>query len=179
LYYVADIDFQQFLSEGHLIMDMYDELNADRAAIEIQKQLDIEEINNSKAANEIDLFRGYVQSITKSDVNYTNFKNYIPQIVNRSLSFSPDMVMQADEMNKRPYLSKELQFQFLRHTVEKKYRDNKWVKKTTNDRIKLVMKVYKYSYDKAKSVLGLLSNDQFLALEESQNKGGICDDKRL
>src|SRR3989304_4973463 len=55
-------------------------------------------------------------------------RQYNPFMVNRALSFNPETVIQANEMNSRPHLGKKLQFSFLINTIRPKKRFDAWVK---------------------------------------------------
>lgn len=100
-------------------------------------------------------------------------KQYIPYIVNRGLSFGPDTVIPANEMNSRPHLDKKLQFNFLINTIRPKKRYNKWVKAEKHDAIEIVKSYYGYSTDKARQALSILTSDQIEQLKEKLKKGGL------
>lgn len=100
-------------------------------------------------------------------------KDYVPFIVNKALSYFPDTVLYANEMNQFNQLPKRWQFDFLRHSVSKKKRFSKWVKK--NDKssdIPPVCEFYKYSVRKAEEALRLLNADQIEAIKQEMDKGG-------
>lgn len=100
-------------------------------------------------------------------------KDYVPFIVNRALSYFTDTVLLANEMNQYSQLPKQWQFDFLRHSVPKKRRFSKWVKKTdeTAD-VSRVCEFYKYSTRKAEEALRLLTADQIDEIKQKLNKGG-------
>lgn len=100
---------------------------------------------------------------------------YKPFLVNKSLSFSTDTVIQANEMNSRPHLDKKLQFDFLINIVRSRKRFTKWLKPEKIEAIKIVQEYYKYSYEKASQILPLLSSEQIDYLKLRIKKGGIND----
>ena len=55
-------------------------------------------------------------------------KAYVPFIINRSLSYFPDTVALANEMNRYGHLESRLQFAFLINTIRKRKRFSKWIK---------------------------------------------------
>lgn len=100
-------------------------------------------------------------------------KDYSPFMINRGLSFFPDTVLYANEMNKHAQIPTKWQFEFLKNSIPKKKRFSKWHKKdTTTDQLKLVMKHYNYSEKKAYEVLNILSPKQLIELQETYERGG-------
>ena len=97
---------------------------------------------------------------------------YQPFLVNKALSYFPDTVMYANEMNRRHLTHSKLQFQFFLNTVRPARRFAKWVKKQEDDDLAAVMEYYGYSPEKAKSALSILSSDQLITIKEKLEKGG-------
>jgi hypothetical protein len=97
---------------------------------------------------------------------------YQPFLVNKALSYFPDTVMYANEMNRRHLTDTKLQFQFFLNTVRPARRFAKWVKKQEDDDLAAVMEYYGYSPEKAKSALSILSSDQVITIKEKLEKGG-------
>lgn len=97
---------------------------------------------------------------------------YQPFLVNKALSYFPDTVMYANEMNRRHLTDPKLQFQFFLNTVRPARRFAKWVKKQEDDDLAAVMEYYGYSPEKAKSALSILSSDQLITIKEKLEKGG-------
>ena len=97
---------------------------------------------------------------------------YVPFVVNRSLSYFPDTVALANEMNKYHHLDNRLQYSFLINTIRKRKRFSKWVKPDMENNIEKVKEYYGYSNEKAHQVLPLLSKSQLVTLKEKVNKGG-------
>lgn len=100
-------------------------------------------------------------------------KDYVPFVVNRALSYFPDTILFANEMNINNLAPKQWQFDFLRHAVSKRRRYAKWAKKEIqpND-VALVSEYYKYSLAKAMEVMPLLSIEQLEHIKEEMHKGG-------
>ena len=112
---------------------------------------------------------------TKKDLikeDPSNEKEYSAWMVNRGLSFFPDTVMYANEMNQRHQTSNKWQFQFLLNSIPRKKRFSKWFKREEEKNLKLVMDCYGYSSEKAKQVLGILTQEQLKTIEEKQYTGG-------
>ena len=115
-------------------------------------------------------------NFTKEDMfkgGKENDKDYLPFIVNRGLSYFPDTVMYANEMNRYPDLSNQQQFSFLLYSVSKKKRFSKWApKESISEDLENVCVFYGYSKRVAKGVLNILTEEQLNYIREKQNKGG-------
>ena len=100
-------------------------------------------------------------------------KDYSPFLVNKSLSFFPDTVLYANEMNMNAGIPNDWQFYFLLNSVSKKKRYSKWFKKTpkTED-FNLVKEYYGYSNEKATEALSMLTEEQLVMIKEKLYKGG-------
>ena len=99
-------------------------------------------------------------------------KAYVPFIINRSLSYFPDTVALANEMNRYGHLESRLQFAFLINTIRKRKRFSKWIKPEIENDVEVVKEYYGYSNEKAKSVLSLLTGDQIKQIKNRMTKGG-------
>lgn len=111
---------------------------------------------------------------TKEDIMIDDIteKQYNAFMVNRGLSYFPDTVAIANEMNQYAHLDKKLQFHFLINIVRKRKRFSKWNKPDLVRDIEVVKEYYGYSNDKAKESLSLLSPEQIKELEKKVSKGG-------
>jgi hypothetical protein len=100
-------------------------------------------------------------------------KEYVPFLVNKSLSFHQDCIIYANEMNRRHFLDKKLQNDFLLNTVRSRKRPfAKWVKSEKSEDIECVKQVYGLSDSKAREALRLLSDEQIQKLKEQTDIGG-------
>ena len=111
-------------------------------------------------------------SNSKKDI-LENEKDYNAFMVNRGLSYFPDTVIYANEMNKYHHLDGGLQYQLLINIVRKRNRFSKWNKSTESDDIKIIKEYYGYSNEKARDVLPLLSNDNLNIIRNRIQHGGI------
>jgi|TARA_B100001079_G_scaffold265391_1_gene271074 preprotein translocase subunit Sec63 len=116
----------------------------------------------------------YLKAInsTKKDI-FELEKDYSPFMINRGLSYFPDTVLFANEMNKYYHIDNRLQFDFLINIIRKRNRFSKWNKKFTSSNIDAVKKYYGYSSEKARDVLPLLSKENLKHIKESINYGGV------
>jgi len=118
----------------------------------------------------------YLKAIndTKEDliVDEETEKKYNAFMVNRGLSYFPDTVQIANEMNINAHLPNRLQFDWFINMVRKRKRFSKWLKPQTVSDIEAVKAYYGYSDAKAHQALALLSPDQITTIKSKVNKGG-------
>ena len=98
--------------------------------------------------------------------------NYNSVLINRSLSYFPDTVLAANEININHHIDNKLQYDFLINIVRKRKRFSKWNKKTVDEDIEVIKEYYGYSNDKAYCVLSLLTSEQLKELHKRVFKGG-------
>jgi hypothetical protein len=119
----------------------------------------------------------FVGSITDSKkdliVDDETEKQYNAFIVNRQLSYFQDTVLFANEMNLKGDCDKKLQFDFLRLGINKRKRFSKWTKVEKDDDIDLLVRVYGYSKDKARTDLKLLKPDELEKIRARATMGGL------
>ena len=99
-------------------------------------------------------------------------KDYVPFIINRSLSYFYDTVSLANVMNQYHHIDNKLQYHFLINIVRKRKRFSKWIKPEIESDIEVVKQYYGYSNEKARQVLPLLSPDQITIIKQKVSKGG-------
>ena len=118
----------------------------------------------------------YVNAInyTKKDIMIDDVteKGYASYMINRQLSYFPDTVLAANEMNRNHHLDNRLQFDFFINIVRKRKRFSKWHKPETVSDLEAVKKYYGYSNEKARQVLSLLTTDQVNELKRKVMTGG-------
>jgi hypothetical protein len=120
----------------------------------------------------------YVNSILQNKkqliVDEGTEESYVPFLVNRSLSYHMDTIAFANEMNRRHFIDKKMQFDFLLNTVRSKKRPfAKWVKPEKIDDLSCIKQVYGFSDSKARDALRLLSDEQIQKLKEQTDVGGL------
>ena len=100
-------------------------------------------------------------------------KDYTPFMINKGLSFYPDTILYANEMNQRVVIPTQWQFEFLKNSIIKKKRFSKWHKKDVQpEQVRLVMKHYKYSEKRAYEIIELLTPNQIEEIRLSYETGG-------
>jgi predicted CopG family antitoxin len=118
----------------------------------------------------------YLNSInyTKKDIMVDDIaeKEYNSFMVNRSLSYFPDTVLAANEINRYHQIDNLLQFHFLINIIRKRKRFSKWDKKKTNSDVEVIKEYYGYNEEKALQVLNIFSTEALNELHKKVNKGG-------
>lgn len=99
-------------------------------------------------------------------------KEYVAWIVNQALSYYPDTLFYANEMNQMAHIPKQHQYAYYLNLIRKSKRYSKWHKKTKDDNLQLVQKFYKCNIHKAKVALSILRDDQLEEIKRLLNEGG-------
>ena len=110
-------------------------------------------------------------NFTKEDLS-ENIKEYSPFIINRCLSGHLDCVLFANEMNKYHFLDKDMQYSFYLNSLRKKRRFSPWQRKEKIEDLNLIKDYFKYSDDKARDALRILTKDQIELIRSKMNTGG-------
>jgi hypothetical protein len=114
-----------------------------------------------------------ITSISNSKIDILeDEKDYNAYMVNRGLSYFPDTVIYANEMNKFHHLDSRLQFDFLINIVRKRNRFSKWNKNVEDENLQIVKEYYGYSNEKARDILPLLSNEHLNIIRGRMTHGG-------
>ena len=106
------------------------------------------------------------------DVEYAE-KLYQGFVVNRSLSYFPDTVFHANEMNILNGLDSKLQYDYLKHSVRKRKRFSKWLKSEKIDNMDVIKEYFNYSNSKAQEALKVLSEDDISEIRDMMQTGGV------
>jgi len=83
-------------------------------------------------------------------------KLYAPFVINRCMSFFPDTILYANEMNRNYELDNKLQYDYFLNSVRKRKRFSKWLKNESSDDLELIKYHFNYSDRKAKEVIDIL-----------------------
>lgn len=106
----------------------------------------------------------YIESITNGRTNImvteNDVKAYQPFVVNRGLAMGVDTLFYANEMNVNYHLPKDLQYHYLRHSVKKGKRYNKWAKEIKIDDINTICEYYGVNRKRAMEYLNILTKQQ-------------------
>ena len=98
-------------------------------------------------------------------------KGYAPFLTNKSLSYFTDTILYANEMNRYHFLDKKLQYEFYLNSLRKKKRFAKWAKADDNDEVMMVQEYFKFSPQKAKAALKVLTPTQKNIIKHKMENG--------
>lgn len=104
--------------------------------------------------------------ITSAEVE----RQYNSFMVNRALSYFPDTIYFANEINKLHHLDNKLQNAFMLNIVSKKKRFRKWFKTEHSEHIETIKEFYNVSSATAQQYLSLLSEQQILVMKETNEQ---------
>lgn len=120
--------------------------------------------------NSITLGKNNMMRDTENDVLAE--KEYNPWIVNKALSYFPDTVLMANDMNMYHDLDKRPQYEYLLNMIRRNKRWAKWVKDEGSEDLDLVIKAYNCNPTVAREYLKLLTREQLDAIRASMAIGG-------
>ena len=103
---------------------------------------------------------------------------YVPYLTNRSLSYFPDTLFHAQNMNVNNNLDNLLQYEYLLNIVRPKKRFAKWVKPEDNDDLEIIKMYFGYSNKKAEQALKILSSDVIREIRYKITRG-TQDERRV
>jgi len=99
-------------------------------------------------------------------------QSYPPFVVTRCLSYFPDTLFAANEMNIRPHLDLKMHFDFLRGAVRPRKRFSKWLKREEDVRVTALVEYYGFSSRKAREALTVLSEETVKEILVAVDRGG-------
>lgn len=83
---------------------------------------------------------------------------YAPYLMNKGLSQFSDTVMFANEMNIRHHMDRQMQYEFLLHSVRPRKRMAKWAKKDDAEMVQSIADLFCCSIKKAEQIRGVLGD---------------------
>ena len=99
-------------------------------------------------------------------------KKYIPFIINKGMSYFTESIIQSNNMNFFCGIDKRMHFDYLQHSVRRRKRFSKWLKKNTPDDLQVVKDYFGYSNSKAYDVLDILTGDDINKMKGELSIGG-------
>jgi len=100
-------------------------------------------------------------------------KSYNAYIVNKGLSYFPDTILYANEMNLYSQLDNKPQFAYLLNSIRPRKRFSKWFKSELDDDTKIISEYFGYNIEHAKQVRKLFTSEQLNLMKEKLQKGGL------
>ena len=98
---------------------------------------------------------------------------YLAFVVNRCLSYFPDTIFQANEMNGKHGLPNKMQFDYLLNAVKKRKRFSPWLKVEKPEDLEAIKEYFNYSNRRAIEALVLLTPEQIERIKHLLDTGGI------
>lgn len=108
-------------------------------------------------------FGEYLKSIGETKENIMGFDSseYVPFLINRSMSYFPDTFWYAATMNRHGgIVPKETQYMYYLDSIPKRKRFSRWAKKNDDKLIKPIMEIYSCSEKKAFEYINILTEEQ-------------------
>ena len=102
----------------------------------------------------------------------SQIKEYPPYIINRCLSGHLDCILHANEMNKYPFLEKDMQYSFYLNSLRKRKRFSPWLRKDKVTDLEIIKQYYGYSNEKALQALKILTKEQIEFIKQRLETGG-------
>lgn len=106
---------------------------------------------NSVSFNKKNMMRG-------TDNDEFAEKEYVPYLVNKSLSYFTDTILYSNEMNKHSFLDNKMQYEYLLHSIRPIKRFSKWAKKSESKQVMALSKYFKVNYRQAEEYMTLLDS---------------------
>ncbi len=121
--------------------------------------------------------KDYLNSINQTKKNLMDedesyIQDYPPYIINRCLSGHLDCIFYVNEMNKYSQLDKKLQYDFYLNTLRQRKRYSPWLKKEKLECLDLVKEYFRFSDEKAKKALEILTEEDLDYIKKKMDKGG-------
>jgi hypothetical protein len=118
----------------------------------------------------------YLNSINYSKKNLMvdaqTEKAYAPFVVNRCMSYFPDTLLHANEMNRLNFLDKKVQYDYYLRSIRSRKRFSKWLKKEESEDIDRVKQYYGYSDKRAREAIRILTPEQLKNIKKELDIGG-------
>jgi hypothetical protein len=102
-----------------------------------------------------------------------NISSYQPFIINKCMSAHIDTVLFANEMNKYPFLKKDMQYAYYLQSIRKRKRYSPWIRKSDMENFDAVKEYYNYSDKKTLEALSILNREEIDFIKQRLNKGGF------
>ena len=126
----------------------------------------------------------FLNSINQTKVNLIRDEGrgaseYAPYLMNKGLSQFPDTIMQANTMNQRGFLDKQMQYEYMLHSVRQRKRFSKWAKKDDAELVQTICDLFGCSTKKAEEVRDVLGEKAVAKIikKSKSDVGGIQNAK--
>ena len=104
--------------------------------------------------------------------DYLAHKDYSPFIINIGMSLHVSSILDANEMNMRHQLPKQMHYDYFINVLNKQKRFGAWPKKPKSDKIQLIKSFYKVNTNRAIEYSELLPESAYAIMTAKMSKGG-------
>tara|TARA_Y100000589_G_scaffold84397_2_gene78344 strand:+ start:4244 stop:4699 length:456 start_codon:yes stop_codon:yes gene_type:complete len=112
------------------------------------------------------------RNVLLEDTNRKIEEAYNSYIINKSLSYFPDTIMQSNTVNMYFNLDNRMKYDFLLNSIRKRKRFTPWVKSTAEENIEVIKMYFNVGNEKANEILSLLNENHINKIKEQLSKGG-------
>lgn len=116
-----------------------------------------------------------IQEKTEFPLEEWNEKEYIPFVINKSMSFIKEYIPYVDAMNMYPDLPAKMQCLFYYHAIPRGKKYSKWLKDETvrdSSLIEMIAKEYGINIRLAEQYLKLLDDEKIEIIRKRNDCGG-------
>lgn len=99
-------------------------------------------------------------------------KGYAPFLVNKALSYYPDTIAYANEINGMHHVDNKLQYHYLLNSIRPQKRFSKWSKRQDSADLNAIKQYFNYNDRRAQEALSILSVAQINEIKEKLVEGG-------
>ncbi len=126
----------------------------------------------------------FLNSINQTKVNLIREEGrgaseYAPYLMNKGLSQFPDTIIAANEMNRRHHMDRQMQYEFLLHSVRPRKRFTKWAKKEDAEIVQSIADLFSCSIKRAEEIRDVLGSKEIAKILKESKKmvGGVQNAK--
>ncbi len=112
------------------------------------------------------------KNVLLEDTNGKIEQAYNSYIINKSLSYFPDTIIQSNTVYMYFNLDNKLKYDFLLNSIRKRKRFTPWVKSTAEENIEVIKMYFNVGNEKANEILSLLNENHINKIKEQLSKGG-------
>lgn len=106
------------------------------------------------------------------DTTKEDMKDYVPFVVNRAMSYFPDTILCANDMNLTHHIDKDQQYTYYINTVRPARRYKQWGKVNNAGEVEIISEYYQVSPSKAKTLAPIHTAEQIEYMRRAVDKGG-------
>ena len=124
----------------------------------------------------------FIDSICTKKSHFPEFNRYYdsaynPFVTNRHLSYFPDTIFLAQDMNLNWQIPRKMQYEYYYTSVRPKRRFKRWPpQRRTPEEVQLVSAFYGVNYRRAREYVNILSDEEISRIRSEMSEGGVSND---